>query len=421
MEGQDKGAASNGSASPSQSLTNSDSNNSGDEVTGLDEISRFTVKGLFSKFSRTISDKMKPKLDARLRSVPFLKKKDKFSFVLGVFMLVLIEYIFCVEPQSMGYTYLLLAVPLLVFRFFTFHRSKQHFFMLDFCYYVQGWTLQAIMFRRTNMQFFKVFFALANGPLLLAIILWDNKLLFHDVDKLTSLFIHICPALVSFCLRWNPPTVIGASGQQEPLLNFADQEFTKDDFLYALAFYTLWQVLYLLNTQIINRDRLGSDPNLITSARWLGGFQPHPIYRFLRSYTSTSADYLLVICQYIYTLAALNLNFLVFSSQLAHKIFLLLSFLYAAWSASVYYFDIFAERYTKKLEKEIQKIDQVGNPKVGSWLPSLRSFVKFFVFMFCSICLVIYLQDLFLVDVRTAPSAAVDSADFCSVSASSCQ
>jgi len=35
----------------------------------------------------------------------------------------------------------------------------------------------------------------SQGPLLTAIVVWGNSLVFHDIDKLTSVFIHIYPPI----------------------------------------------------------------------------------------------------------------------------------------------------------------------------------------------------------------------------------
>ena len=49
---------------------------------------------------------------------------------------------------------------------------------------------------------FYVCFTFALGPLSAAIVLWRNSLVFHDVDKVTSVFIHIMPPLLMYCLKW---------------------------------------------------------------------------------------------------------------------------------------------------------------------------------------------------------------------------
>ena len=52
---------------------------------------------------------------------------------------------------------------------------------------------------------FQVVFVLCNGPLATAIIMWHNSLVFHDWDKMTSVCIHLLPALVTFARRWLAP------------------------------------------------------------------------------------------------------------------------------------------------------------------------------------------------------------------------
>jgi hypothetical protein len=43
-----------------------------------------------------------------------------------------------------------------------------------------------------------------NGPLLMAVIAWSNSLVFHDIDKITSLWIHIYPPLGTLAVPLSP-------------------------------------------------------------------------------------------------------------------------------------------------------------------------------------------------------------------------
>jgi len=120
-----------------------------------------------------------------------------------------------------------------------------------------------------------------------------------------------------------------------------------------------------------------------------------PIY--LRKRAGKGALVILIGTQAIYSVLAMSINFLIFKNPRLHSFFLFIAFFYATYSASVYYFETFAEIYIKKLEKEIQKINE-PNPKVGSYFPPLASVATFFIFLFFSLCLVVYLQDIYLVD-----------------------
>lgn len=57
---------------------------------------------------------------------------------------------------------------------------------------------------RCSVSFFKSVYMLATGPLAWAIPVWRNSLVFHDIDKITSIFIHAFPGMLVFCMRWYP-------------------------------------------------------------------------------------------------------------------------------------------------------------------------------------------------------------------------
>ncbi|XP_055955467.1 uncharacterized protein LOC130010467 [Patella vulgata] len=53
-------------------------------------------------------------------------------------------------------------------------------------------------------ELFIVVFALANGPMVWAMVVFRNSLVLHCIDKTTSVYIHLLPALLSFVIRWYP-------------------------------------------------------------------------------------------------------------------------------------------------------------------------------------------------------------------------
>ena len=87
--------------------------------------------------------------------------------------------------------------------------------MLDFCYFATYFSILAcalciirITFGASNVLapynyiIIRGFFALVNGPLAWSILIFRNSLVFHDIDRTTSTFIHLSPALMSWCIRW---------------------------------------------------------------------------------------------------------------------------------------------------------------------------------------------------------------------------
>jgi hypothetical protein len=71
----------------------------------------------------------------------------------------------------------------------------------DFCYYTNFLCLVALVYPSTALR--QLVFLYAMGPLAWAIAAWRNSLVFHSIDKITSVFIHAFPGLLAFSWRWS--------------------------------------------------------------------------------------------------------------------------------------------------------------------------------------------------------------------------
>jgi hypothetical protein len=56
----------------------------------------------------------------------------------------------------------------------------------------------------TSTLLFTAAFMRTNGPVFWAIIAWRNSLVFHSLDKMAAVVIHIFPPLVIYRLHWLP-------------------------------------------------------------------------------------------------------------------------------------------------------------------------------------------------------------------------
>lgn len=109
----------------------------------------------------------------------------------------------CRHPLSFPLFYAICIVPLLIIRYFLYKSRKWQYFLVDYCYSVNALYVVHYFFFRDSAALAQVLFAAANGPLAAAIVAWCNSLVFHSLDKTTSLIIHMFPALVSYCYRWS--------------------------------------------------------------------------------------------------------------------------------------------------------------------------------------------------------------------------
>ncbi len=100
------------------------------------------------------------------------------------------------------------AILLLTYRWYAYKKTRDHYFLFDFCYFTNFliflylWLPDWILGPALRGWLFTTCFCFANGPVLVAIMLWKNSLVPHSNDKMTSLFIHISPSLTLFGLRW---------------------------------------------------------------------------------------------------------------------------------------------------------------------------------------------------------------------------
>ena len=111
-------------------------------------------------------------------------------------------------------------------RYIEYSASKDTLFMIDFCYFVNlSVVLQTSMFPETLLwykvsffnfdvielknslshvspcQLFQANYVMCMGCLMLAIVVWQNSLVFHSLDKLTSFFLHAFPPLTMHIFR----------------------------------------------------------------------------------------------------------------------------------------------------------------------------------------------------------------------------
>merc|ERR1711862_239282 len=149
-----------------------------------------------------------------------VKLVDTASFTLGIVMVMIAEFLLVGYPSGFPWFYLVLNIMLMLLRYLTYKAIKNHFFMLDFCYFLnisvllQSLTCSMSADGGVCSTWFKSNFMLSHGPIAVAILAWQNSIVFHSLDKMTSFFIHIMPPLTCYLQRWD---VIPGSAPAEGL------------------------------------------------------------------------------------------------------------------------------------------------------------------------------------------------------------
>jgi hypothetical protein len=135
--------------------------------------------------------------------------KDKLSFVLGVGVLILVAWSLGAGPQWFTAVYTLGIIPAVAYRLYRYWRVRQHYYLLDFCYWANALLLWYLWLDRGNWPLFQALWLFAMGPLAWSVPTFRNAVVFHSSDKLTSVALHLLPSWMCWCIRWQAPAALG--------------------------------------------------------------------------------------------------------------------------------------------------------------------------------------------------------------------
>lgn len=240
---------------------------------------------------------------------------------------------------------------LFVLRYVNYKEAKFQFFMLDFCYLVNFSCMIQTFFYPDHLVWFVANFAASMGPLASAIVVWRNSLVFHDLDKVTSFFLHAFPPLLCHLLRWD---LIPCNAVQENTsISFGPYFFS------AVGIYVCWQIMYLVATEYLFKPQLDADPELTTSLRYLSQDKKNPARKLvnkvcvqlkvLRKDEEMDPDQwktkiIFVVSQLVYTIFTLIPPYLIFLNYSVSVIYLITIFSWATWNGASYYVEVFSKR-----------------------------------------------------------------------------
>lgn len=129
-----------------------------------------------------------------MKGARFVRLMDKVYFVLGVWLLIFNMYILGRYPHTNYYHWhSLVVIGLVLFRFYNYKKKGWHYYLFDFCYYANTLIIAFLLFYPKNDLLFKAAFVFANGPFGIAIPAFKNSMIFHKIDNLISLTIHLLP------------------------------------------------------------------------------------------------------------------------------------------------------------------------------------------------------------------------------------
>jgi hypothetical protein len=169
------------------------------------------------------------------------------------------------------------------------------------------------------------------------------------------------PALLTYQERWSPDSVACQEQDEACSLGFSGA------LLEPLLFYTFWQCLYILKTEIVDRKYLSGDPSIQTSFRWITRDPKNVMHRIALKVCrtlgilkadegfdpdATKTKIVFWIGQLIFTVLTLLPVPVLWANQAANLGYLLFVLAVSIYNGANYYFEIFAARYLQKIEAQ---------------------------------------------------------------------
>ncbi|WMV30125.1 hypothetical protein MTR67_023510, partial [Solanum verrucosum] len=314
---------------------------------------------------------------------PFI---NKVTHLLGVLGFGAFCFILGARPQDIRYVYCFFYLTFVPLRWIYYRFKKWHYYLLDFCYYANTIFIIMLLGFPTNERFFMVCFSFAEGPLAWALIVWRCSLVFSSVDKTVSVFIHLLPGslgehpfplynyekgsnpvgLVFFTIWWWDPVFFGAM-HPEGTPERASWPYVENQsylwkwlFFVPLAAYFFWQVLYYLIVEVLRRQRLLRDPEVMTSYRELSkkAKKANNMWWRLSGLLGDQNRLLMfILLQAIFTVATTALTVPIFLSYKLHVVYQILKVSASVWNGGNFLLEVMPRQVILKEKKKSETRD----------------------------------------------------------------
>ncbi|XP_058105252.1 glycerophosphocholine acyltransferase 1-like isoform X3 [Magnolia sinica] len=257
---------------------------------------------------------------------------NKVTHLLGVLGFGAICFLLGARPQDIPYVYCLFYVTFVPLRWIYYRFKKWHYYLL--------------------------------GPLAWALIVWRCSLVFSSVDKIVSVLIHLLPGIVFFTIRWWDPVTFAAMHPEGKASGIASWPYVEDKsylwtwlFVVPLVAYTLWQVLYFLIVNVLRRQRLLRDPEVMTSYRELSKKAKKANnlwWRLSGLLGDQNRMFMFILLQAVFTVATMALTVPIFMSYKMHVTFQILKVSASIWNGGSFLLEVMPRQEVLKEKKKLE-------------------------------------------------------------------
>jgi hypothetical protein len=282
--------------------------------------------------------------------------REKASFIAAVMNIFVSGYLVGGRPEWFPLWYTAQLLYFMPLRYYTYHKKGYHYFLADLCYFVNALLVMSLWVFPQSKRLFISTYCLAMGNNAVAIIMWRNSLVFHSMDKVVSLFIHIMPCATLHCVVHLLPS--DYQRQAYPAV-WAIQNAAPDSphryglpqmMLWATLPYAVWQLGYHFGITVRRREKIAAGRP--TSFTWLRkSYAKNFLGRFVLSLPMYLQEPAFMLIQYSYAVLTMIPCPLWFWSRWASGIFLVVVFIWSTYNGANYYIEVYSKRFQKELEQ----------------------------------------------------------------------
>ncbi|KAJ6024299.1 hypothetical protein N7540_005096 [Penicillium herquei] len=282
--------------------------------------------------------------------------REKASFIAGVLNIFISGYLIGHCPE---YFYLWFTAQLVYFmpiRYYTYHAKGYHYFLADLCYFVNMLCMLSLWVFPGSKRLFLGTYCLTFGNNAAAIAMWRNSLVFHSMDKVVSLFIHIMPPVTLHCLvHLTPLEMLKERFPAIYAIKFSQPGDPEHYSLGAMIIwatvpYFVWQLSYHFFITVRRADQIAAGRP--TSFTWLRkSYSKAAIGRFVLSLPEALQEPAFMLIQYGFALSTMIPCPLWFWYRWASSIYICALFVWSIHNGATYYIDVFGKRFQKELEQ----------------------------------------------------------------------
>ncbi|CEH18150.1 Uncharacterized conserved protein [Ceraceosorus bombacis] len=269
--------------------------------------------------------------------------------------LVATSLIWAQVPEWIPLFYSAQLLYFLPLRVYTYTKRKWHYFLFDFCYYANLLNLAFLWIFPHSRWLWTVCYCAAHGPLAFSIATWRNSAVFHSLEKMCSLFIHIYPPLVFMTIRHHIPK--GIAERMYPALVGLDNLDFIPVFFANLLCYLVWQLLYYEFIIIGKKEKVRSGERINSYSTLATG--KGAIANLLGRASEGQRESAFMLLQCVYTIVCtLPAPLIFYKSARWSSIFLLTLLVLSLWNGASYLVEVTFRRFEKELEKLRLEVQQ---------------------------------------------------------------